>query len=263
MTEADMLKRWHDDVNYITLKKNEAVVKNRYQRDPLCPTDESKIQYWVLDDQSLTFTNMTEMEMFMEATVELETADAVKLTMGDNAAFSMSNMQVGGFSSAELGRITDGVQTGMQCAAPPAAVPKPDKKKKGDAVPKGDTVPKEGENTVKVVTVFAQANAMLKKLSKDAGDARKTLIEITAMDASETLCLQIKSAAESLEGQYAAVQTFMKGESHDDPAMWLTYAVQSNSILDYYQEKKQYANALGGVQRRQEAHAVCIGHHHL
>jgi hypothetical protein len=256
LTDADMMKRWHGDVDYVQKKKDDAVAKKRFRRDTLAPTDDTKIQYWVLDDESLSFEQLQELEASMQATCDVTSEDAMKLATTDGSMFSSLPMAIDGFAPSDLANVNSKfVETGTAAQKPPKAPPN---SKPLKAVKEGEHAHKEGEPVPGAALTpqppGTKARSMAKKLANEAGDACQTMIEPRTMEVSETLIEQITSAAQNLETQHHAVQSFIISKS-ECVHTWAQYEDVSNQILDYYSEKKTYAKSLGDVRKCREKQA--------
>ena len=60
----------------------------------------------------------------------------------------------------------------------------------------------------------------------------------------------LNSALASLKAQYTAVQAFANAKI-DNPALYLPYSKATDAIVEYYQNKKQFADALIRVGKSQ------------
>jgi hypothetical protein len=99
------------------------------------------------------------------------------------------------------------------------------------------------------------AAEMLKKLAKRAGDARQYSLQLGSIKASDTLVAQMQSTAKSLEDQYRALAVHVTAKT-DDATILGPFMSAAQKLLDYYTEKKQFADALVNVSRRQQNAAV-------
>ncbi len=100
------------------------------------------------------------------------------------------------------------------------------------------------ESTVKL------AQAAARTLAKTSGECTELVLKLQSCRASATLVSQLQSALASLQQQYTAVQAFADAQINDQ-AMYEPYKTAAEEILAYYQDVKQYANALVNVQKRQ------------
>jgi hypothetical protein len=98
------------------------------------------------------------------------------------------------------------------------------------------------------------AATMLTKLAKKAGEARQTSLELEMLNASETLVKQMASAATALESQYKSLAPVV-AQKHTSIDAYRPYLDAAEQIITYYQARKQYADALVGVSKRQAAAA--------
>jgi hypothetical protein len=98
------------------------------------------------------------------------------------------------------------------------------------------------------------AATMLSKLAKKAGEARQTSLELEMLNASETLVKQMASAATALESQYKSLAPIV-AQKHTAIDAYRPYLDAAEKIIAYYMARKQYADALVGVSKRQAAAA--------
>ena len=70
----------YNDAAYVELIISDAVTKKRWKKDPLCPNDESHYKYWCLDDETMSFEQLIEIETALQGSVELDEMAAKSLT---------------------------------------------------------------------------------------------------------------------------------------------------------------------------------------
>ena len=99
------------------------------------------------------------------------------------------------------------------------------------------------------------ASKMLTKLGKLSGEAHEKVLALEQIAASETLVIQLRSAATSLAAQHKALGVPVRAKVND-ASRYTEYLNVATSIINYYQEKLQFANAHIGVAKRQVADAT-------
>lgn len=121
--------------------------------------------------------------------------------------------------------------------------------------------PTTGQPADQVVpeTPLQQARNLQKKLAKSVGEAKKLLLSLRGVKVGGAVEKMIDSAATNLEKQYSALNNFIT-KGINDPTIFEPYRIASEKLLQYYETKRQYATALMGVQRRQQAaEAAAVG----
>jgi len=93
LTEEDMVVKFHGDRDYVELVKADAIQKKRWRKDALVPNDPKKYKYWILDDETMTFEQLLEIENVLSGTTELEAATAQ--TMINDGGYFSSNASMG------------------------------------------------------------------------------------------------------------------------------------------------------------------------
>ncbi len=261
-TKAELLARY--DTEYVQLLINDAITKKRWKKDPLCPDDQLKWKYWVLDDETMTFGQLLEIENILEGAVEVE-GEAVKGLTADGAFFS-SNQALGtcGFNSAEAARQQDHFAACTQAAAGKAASkaasknPPPEAKAAASgsgglpiAAALGEGGPPD-DKSIKPELPWKLALSAAKSLAKTSGECTEMLLKLQFCRASATLIAQLTSASVSLQQQYQAVQAFADSKCTDMPA-YIPYQVATEAIVAYYTDVKSYANALVNTHKKNSA----------
>jgi hypothetical protein len=94
------------------------------------------------------------------------------------------------------------------------------------------------------------ATAAAKGLAKTCGECTELVLKLQFCRASATLVTQLQSALNTLQQQYSAVQAFADAKINDMD-QYEPYKQRTDQILAYYQDVKQYANALVNVQKKQ------------
>ena len=259
LTKAQLLGKYENDAAYVELIINDALAKKRWKKDPLCPNDESHYKFWCLDDESMSFEQLLEIENQLQGSIELDELSAKSLTE-DGGYFSMGQaLGSSGFASNEAARQMEFFATGNQAApakakAAAAKAGAPAKAKAGAAVvhitgapaTAGEANPIVPESPVKL----AQASA--KHLAKISGECTELVLKLRFCRASQTLIAQLESASKSLQAQFSSVQAFADAKI-TDPALCEPYKEATDNILAYYNDVKVYAQALVNVKRKEQA----------
>jgi hypothetical protein len=135
MLRDDILRKYHGDVQHTELVIQDCVIKGRWAPDPVNPSDESKHRFWVLDDESLTFSESLEHNSSMHSHIELDPASAQALA---SDAFSFgSSVGLAGLSDRNAAAVSSQFFAGASGAVDIVhAVPKAKAKAKAKAFAK-------------------------------------------------------------------------------------------------------------------------------
>ena len=117
----------------------------------------------------------------------------------------------------------------------------------GVQVPPG-TVAASAQLLAEPTSVLAAAAS--RRLAKLVGEATELIMKLESVSASGTLVEMLNSALASLKAQYTAVQAFANAKI-DNAEMYLPYSKATDAIVEYYQNKKQFADALIRVGKSQ------------
>jgi hypothetical protein len=102
MSKQDMMVKFHHDVAYVQMQIDDAKLKKRWKKDTLCPDDETKHRYWVLDDESMSFEQLMQIENELTGTMELDAASGKALTQEGGFFSANQSMGMAGFGSTEV-----------------------------------------------------------------------------------------------------------------------------------------------------------------
>ena len=272
LSKKDLLKKYHNDAEHVEKIIADCKNKNRYQKDKYAPHDEDKWLYWILDDQSVTLSNAFELEAYLKDSSGVDAAQVQQLT-ADGGAFSIGggvglpgmsgydvavahdNLIAGNLTNDNAGvdaRNSKGSRNGRNGTGK-GKTAAGSGKGKGNKSNKGGMDPEAGEQAteeLKPEQPLVQARRLLKSLAKNVGEAREMLLQLRGLHASETLVDQIKEVAVRMEKQYASLQVKVNAKINDE-SIYLPFKTAVEKLLDYYATKKQFANALIGVAKRQ------------
>eukprot|EP00969_Alexandrium_andersonii_P092171 4070351-Alexandrium_andersonii.AAC.1 len=108
MTETDLMKKYNNDTEYVNMVKERCIANKLAQRDELAPKDDTKIRYWICDDQNMKFQNIQEAEFCLNGKIGVEHDQALQLTGPDGIFNGALQMEMPGFNNTEMNRIGDG-----------------------------------------------------------------------------------------------------------------------------------------------------------
>jgi hypothetical protein len=238
----------------------DAISNNRWRKDKFAPTDAAKNVYWVLDDDSVTFTSEEQEIQEMEASMNLNEEDARSVAAAlennvaaagfcQNAMANQGNLEHPGMAQsrpAAEAAVAMALADSAEGEGPEAAGKKqagkgkqPGKgKKQGAAAGDGGALPV----TVVPESPGDRARKMISSLASKAGDACTMVTKMKSLDASETLVKQLGDAKQNMEAQHDILTNIMETLEDDDPA--LDAATQrGQEISNYFIKKKQMAMA--------------------
>lgn len=234
--------------------------RGRTEKDRFCPNDVSKLRYWVLDDESLTFSNMQELSMALEIGVEINKETAEALTSDGGYFDAAGDIPCGGVNSGEAARLAD-VHANLRAAE--ATTGRNGKRKKGDGKAKnesggtstgssgagGNQPPKTGDpgtgaagtaNTDNDAQLMAKqssllvAKACLKELSKKVGDGGKMVLECARADASPTLIAQLEDSVDAMRKQYKILDEQVAQNYQEPTDYYKTMNDAAKAQIDWY-----------------------------
>ena len=112
----------------------------------------------------------------------------------------------------------------------------------------GPDVPPIEVQHVKAVDV---SKKLVKSLSKHSGECRALLLQMKAIDASDSLVTSLESIGLNMEQAFNNINKMVSGGVCDDSAL-LPYNENAEGLIDFYLMKKQYASSFLGISKRQE-----------
>lgn len=270
-TEAELLDKFKDP-DYVKLVINDATRRNRAARDKFCPNDNFKIQYWVLDDETLEFTNAQELEFALECQQALSNEEAQKLTSDGSMFDSAGELPSGGACPLEVARLSDvhsqiggpgfSLPSGQQMlvdapaadsaeakaaakkeatAAKAAAKKVADDLKKSLPVPPDTSLEKAKKHSVDLVTQI--------------GHATKLIFDLDGSDGGPMYQAQIKSCITAMTQQKAALAERIILAIADPPDYYDTMNDAAATMIRYFKDRAFFAKALVGAAKRKEKEA--------
>ncbi len=232
---------------------------SRTAKDPLAPTDITKLKYWVLDDESLTFSSLQELEFALSVKLELSREQAVELS-ADGGFFGhegeITTAGVSAQESARLAAVCDGQVGGTRSPgkAKAKATPKANPKAEPNAQqtnPGNPGVPNTNP-VVKSETSLAKAKKMLAQLSTKVGDGAKLAIELSRVDAGPWLIDQINQCVDAMKVQHGHLDRTVALKISEPANYYDSMVDAGQKIIEYYTNRSAHAKALVNVTRRLE-----------
>ena len=254
-TKAQLTNK-HHDVEYVELIIADAVKRRRVEKDRLAPNDAEKVRYWVLDDESLTFSSLAELEMSLNIGLEVSQETATQLTSsGGYFGDGGGEVSTGGVGAAEAARLAD-------LHTEPAAQPQlqelgngsgdanqgtlPTPKAKAKAKAKG----KAGAEALSKETSIQLAKKMVSELSRLIGNGAKVIVDCTRADIGPVLIGQLESAVKSMKDQHNLLDSEVAKKIAEPTDYYDGMVENSKKIIAYFNNRTAYAKALNGVTKR-------------
>ena len=257
ITEEIEEKFKHRGHDYVIRVIEDAKVHNRWRKDRLDPDYEQLHEYWILADEGVNMEFGSEQDVQLQGQTNVDITDAQGL-LNNDGMFSSNSISVAGFSSSEVSRLSTAageVSTNAAAATKAKVPPKGKPPPKGKVPPPPKTAGELPEPPPPPQTILQNANAVVKRLVKAVGEAKKLQLNLSNLAEGGPLLQVIRLAAEAIEKQCESLQKFIK-ENSSDEARFNKYKAASEKLLIYYEGRRQFVTALQSVQRRQQSAAA-------
>ena len=237
-------------------RKADAIKRKRSFKDSLAPTDAERTKYWVLFEESMTFSNLQELSLMLEIQSDLNEEDT-KALMCDGSFFDVSgDVSAPGFSAQESARLGDAHL--FPDEQKPSKTPKTQKPKATVTVPKeGDSVPKveEGATEAEKLTSHEIAKKSMAELSKKVGEGSKLLMDKGRSGVSPDTYQAIEQCVDAMKAQHAIlVDEVNKCILTDE--YYTAMTDRAAEMCVFYDRKVKYAKAIASVTNTLEKQAA-------
>ena len=164
----------------------------------------------MIDDETMTFSNIQELELALTMQTDELTADDVKSVMAEGGMFdSTGSVCADGFSHAESHHVAtnlclEGADAGG--TIPTAKVPKTPKAPKAAA----DTDPLKAAQQLPKETSLESAKKIMKDLSSKVGAGATVILDLGRAGVSPHLVEQIQAVLDAMKGQHEILHQEIK-----------------------------------------------------
>jgi len=253
----DQLEVRFPEKAYRDLIVDECKKRSRVQKDTLCPSDEKRLKYWILDDESFEVSSLQELEMILESQAEVSQDDALKLS-ADGGFFSAGgDISTGGIGVQDGRHLMDlhsqaptgqgGKQVKSQAQLEKEKLEKDKAKKDKEA---------QAAQVAAAETSLTKAKKATTELAKKVGEGSKLLLELKRADASPALMTQISESIDKMKNLHEALEERIILAIENPPDYYNAMNENARMQIEYYNNRTLYGKALINTSKRVEKLAV-------
>lgn len=250
-TEIQLLEKFNDE-DYVKLIMADAVRRNRVEKDRLAPNDLNLRRFWVLDDETLEFSNAQELEFALECQAELTNGEAQELTADGGFFAAGGEVGTGGINPCESARLHDFHSHHMTSPSETLAItdgqvdandPKAKAAAKKEAL-KAAKLAKDAEQQ-KAADAAKEAGLPPPPLTKDTGleKARKTNNELCSCVATATRVILDLNGADGAKSHQDNIQRCIDAMKQQIEVLGDRISLAILEPVDYYDSMVENAAA--------------------